>query len=128
MSNNQTSTQATVPGGRYTSHVGESLAEQERKLAVYELQRERSDLYLDILEASQHDSKRSILSTIYFNDGVVDYATLDEWVNRHISNIKKHVGSLNRTEIIDRSGNPAAISFTDSDVSLLVEDVLNLTE
>jgi len=128
MGEQQVDSHATVPGGRYTSHVGESLAETDRKLAVYELQRERTELYLAIHEAVSHDAKRSILSTVYFNDGVVDYATLDEWVNRHISNIKKHVGSLDGTEIIERSGNPAVISFTDSDVSLLVEDVLNLTE
>jgi len=118
----------TVPGGRYTSHVSESLAEDQRKLAVYDLQRERSELYVDILEASQHEAKRQILTTIYFHDGVCMYDDLDGWVNRHISNIKKHVGVLNDLGVIDRSGNPTFVSFPDSDAALLVEDVLNLTE
>jgi len=118
----------TVPGGRYTNHVGASLAEDDRKVAVYDLQRERSELYLSILEAAQHEAKRQILTTLYFHDGVCMYSDLDGWVTRHISNIKKHVGSLDEKDVVDRSGNPTFVSFPDSDVSLLVEDVLNLTE
>jgi len=118
----------TVPGGRYTNHVDTVLAETERKAAVYDLQRERSELYLAIVEAAQHDSQRQILSTLYFNDGVCDYNDLDDWVNRHRSTIKKQVGKLNKTGVVNRSGNPAFVSFPDTDVALLIEDVLNLTD
>lgn len=119
---------ATVPGGRYTNHVDHRLSETDRKLAVYELQRERSDVYTALIKDTTHEAKRQIIVGLYLNDGVSTYNDLDGCVSRHKSNIKKHVADLHDKGIVNRSGNPAIVSFTDTDVALLATDVLNITD
>lgn len=119
---------ASVPGGRHTSHVGAPLPETERKVAVHDLQRERPDQYVALIDATQHDAKRQILHTLYLNGGVCLYEHLDETVNRHLRKIKKHVYALDDAGILTRSGNPTAVAFPDTDMALLVSDTLHLTD
>ena len=118
----------TVVGGTYTNHVDHNLAESERKLTVYNLERERSDVWLNILNACANEGKRQVLTTLYINEGVCTYKDLDDTVNRHIQTLKKHVYHLEDQGIVRKSGNPAIVSFKDTDIALLVSDALNTTD
>lgn len=129
MTDQTTSKRRSVPGGRHSSHVGApSLSERERKLAVYELQRERPNVYLSLIESCRHDGHRQVLTALYTQDGVVTYDDLEAFVNRHRRKIKKHVGNMADDGILRRGGNPAVVTFADTDVALLASDTLNLTD
>jgi hypothetical protein len=117
-----------VSGGTHTSHVGEQLGGLERKATIYDIVRERFDLWMQLLEACDIEGKRQVLATLYINDGVCQYKQLYNTVPRSKRVIKKHVGHLDEMGIVNRSGNPAVISFTDTDVALLVSDALAHTD
>lgn len=123
-----TGRQASVIGGDHTRRVGPQLAEQERKRIVYKLERERFDVWRNILDVCGRDTKRKILAILLINDGVCSYEDLFHSINRSDRNIKKHVYDIEERRIIDRSGNPTFVSFVDTDISLLVSDALNHTD
>lgn len=119
---------ADVKGGVHTRRVSPSMAESERQKIVYQLERNRRDVWIAILDACRVEGKRQVLATLYINDGVCRYKDLYSAVNRSERAIKKHVKHLEQSGVIRKSGNPAFISFVDTDVSLLVTDALNMTD
>lgn len=118
----------SVPGGRHSSHVSESFKEQERKRILYDLERERFDVWSSILSVCEVEAKRMILATMLINNGVCTYQTLYNRIPRHKRKVKKHIYDLADCGIINNGGNPASVCYTDSDVALMVEDALNLTD
>jgi len=117
-----------VSGGTHTKRVSPQLKESERKRIVYDLERERYDVWSNIIEACEIEGKRQFLATLYINDGVCRYKELFEAVNRSERTIKKHAKHLEQQGIINKSGNPAFVSFVDTDIALLATDALNMTD
>jgi hypothetical protein len=119
---------SSVSGGTHTNHVLPQLPERERKLTVYEVVRERFDVWSEIISACDVEAKRMILSTMYINDGVCRYKDLFDTVARSERVIKKHIYHLEESNIVEKGGNPAFVSFKDTDVALLVSDALSNTD
>jgi len=118
----------SVPGGRHTSHVSPQLQEQERQRTLYQLERERFDEWRSILSACDVDGKRMVLAVILINNGVCTYKTLYNNVARHKRKIKKHIYDLADMGIINNGGNPASVTFVDTDIYLMVSDALHHTD
>lgn len=69
-----------------------------------------------------------VLAVVLINNGVCTYKTLYNNVARHKRKIKKHIYDLSDMGIINNGGNPASVTFVDTDVSLMVSDALHHTD
>jgi hypothetical protein len=69
-----------------------------------------------------------VLAVTLINNGMCTYKTLYDNVARHRRKIKKHIYDLADMGIIKNGGNPASVTFVDTDVSLMVSDALHHTD